>query len=106
MEKRKHRRLYVRNMHIDVSDGIGCCTGTVRDISRLGLCLADMAKRFGKKMDTYTVVATSENRRFKFRVRPRWEQVGTVSKRMGVEIPDPPSQWTEFVVTLEAQRRQ
>jgi len=92
-------------MHIDVSDGIGCWTGTVRDISRVGLCLADMAKRFGKNMDSYTVVASSENRHFKFRVRPRWEQSGSISKRMGVEISEPTRQWTDFVLTLERQRK-
>ena len=65
MEKRKHTRIVVRNMQIDISDGIGCCSGTVRDISQLGLCLTDLAKRFGKNIDAYTVVASSEDRYYR-----------------------------------------
>lgn len=105
MEKRKHTRIVVRNMQIDISDGIGCCSGTVRDISQLGLCLTDLAKRFGKNIDAYTVVASSEDRYFKFRVRPRWERTGGLNKRVGVEIHDPPRQWIEYVMALETRRQ-
>jgi hypothetical protein len=105
MEKRKYTRIVVRDMQIDISDGIGCCSGTVRDISRVGLCLTDLAKRFGKNIDAYIVVASSEDHHFKFRVRPKWEQASRLSKRVGVEIHDPPSQWTEFVISLESKRK-
>ena len=105
MEKRKHTRLVVRNLQVDISDGIGCCSGTVRDISRSGLCLADLAKRFGKNMDAYTVVASSEDHHFKFRVRLRWEQASRLSKRVGFEIHEPPRQWTEFVMSIESKGR-
>jgi len=92
-------------MLIDVSDGIGFCTGTVQDVSRVGLCLTDLAKRFGQDMDTYTAVASSGSEYFKFRVRPRWEQAGSVSKRMGVEITEPSGPWMDFVSRLEAKSR-
>lgn len=104
MEKRKNRRIVVCNMQIDISDGIGCCSGTVRDISRVGLCLADLAKRFGKNIGAYTVVASSGDHHFKFRVRPRWEHADRLSKRVGVEIHEPPRQWTEYVISLESKR--
>lgn len=105
MEKRKYPRIVVRNMQIDVSDGIGCCSGNVRNISRVGLCLTDLAKRFGKKFDALTVVASSESHYFKFRVRPKWEQAGSSNKRVGVEIQDPPRQWTEYVQSLESKAK-
>jgi len=105
MEKRKHTRIVVRNMQIDISDGMGCCTGTVRDISRVGLCLSDLAKRFGRNIDAYVVVASSEDLHFKFRVRPKWEQAGRLSKRVGVEIHEPPTQWTEYIISLESKRK-
>jgi len=91
-------------MSIDVSDGIGCCSGEVRDISRLGMCLVDLAKRLGRDTDAYTVVASKEGRNFKFRVRPRWEVAGQLSKKMGVEINDVPSQWTDYVMSLESEQ--
>lgn len=105
MEKRKYTRMVVHDMQIDISDGIGCCSGTVRDISRLGLCLADLAKRFGKNIDAYVAVASSDDLHFKFKVRPKWEQVGRSSKRVGVEIHEPPPGWTEYVISLESKKR-
>jgi hypothetical protein len=104
MDQRKHPRIRVHGMRIDVSDGIGCCTGDVRDVSRAGICLVDVAKRFGKNIDAYTVVASSGEKYFKFRVRPRWETVGRLSKKVGVEIDNAPWQWTEYVMSLEAGR--
>jgi hypothetical protein len=105
MEKRRYRRVVVRDMQIDISDGIGCCSGTVRDISRVGLCLAELGKRFGKNIDAYMVVASNENFHFKFRVRPKWEQAGRLRKRVGVEIHEPPPQWTEYVMSLESKTK-
>ncbi|QQG65778.1 hypothetical protein [Desulfobulbus oligotrophicus] len=56
-------------------------------------------------MDTYTAVTSSGSEYFKFRVRPRWEQTGSVSKRMGVEITEPSGSWMDFVSRLEARNR-
>ncbi len=105
MEKRKHPRIQVEGMHIDVSDGIGSCSGNVCDVSRVGLCLLDVAKRFGKNMDAYTAVASSGGKYFKFRVLPRWETASRLSKKIGVEIDEAPWQWTEYVMSLEEARR-
>ncbi len=102
MEKRKHSRIVVQGMSVDVSDGMGCCSGEVRDISRLGMCLVDLAKRLGRDTDAYTVVASKEGQNFKFRVRPRWEKAGRLSKDMGVEIHNASDQWTEYIMSLES----
>lgn len=104
MDQRKYPRIRVQGMSIDVSDGIGCCSGAVADVSRNGLCLAEMALRFGKKIDKYTVVATSGPHHFKFQVKPRWERVGRWNKKIGVEIDDAPWQWTAYVISLEERR--
>ena len=104
MDQRKNIRIRIRGMSIDVSDGIGCCSGAVADVSRSGLCLADMALRFGKKISKYTVVATNGDLHFKFQVKPRWEQIGRWSKKIGVEIDNVPWQWTAYVMALEEQR--
>lgn len=100
-EKRKHPRIVVVGMSIDVSDGIGCCSGVVSDISRNGLCVSDLGAVLGKRAATYTVVASQGANHFKFRVKPRWEVVRAQSKTMGVEIAEAPSAWAEYVQTLE-----
>lgn len=104
MEQRKHPRIRVDGMTIDVSDGIRCCAATVADISQGGLCLSEMGRKFGKKFDRLTVVAVSGEQHFKFRVKPRWEMVGPWHKTVGVEIDQAPWQWTSFVLALEGQR--
>jgi len=102
-EKRRHPRLAVRNMSIDLSDGMGCCSGTVQDISLTGLCLDDITGRLGRNINIYTVVATNGHRSFKFRVRPKWEEASGLNKRMGVEIKAPTGAWLEYVRSLESQ---
>ena len=105
MDKRQYPRIKVRNMHIDVSDGIGACSGTVHDISRSGLCLFDLPARVGRKSASYTVVVSHGDRLFKFRVRPRWQTAARLYKRMGVEIADPPARWRDYVHALEPVAR-
>lgn len=105
MELRKYPRIRVHDMTIHISDGIRCCAGAVADVSRFGLRLAEIGSRFGKQVDQFTVVAVSGEQHFKFRVKPRWSQIGPSSKSMGVNIEAAPWQWTSFVQSLEARRR-
>ncbi len=100
MEKRKHPRIVVTDMSIDVSDGIGCWTGTVSDVSRNGLRVSELSSVLGKKIGTYTVVASKGGTHFKFRVKPRWEVVRAQNKTMGLEIAETPGKWAEYVQTL------
>lgn len=104
MEQRRHPRIRVGGMCIDVADGFGCCSVAAGDVSRGGLCLTEIAKRFGQKIDKYTVVASSGEQHFKFQVKPRWEQVGRWNKKIGVEIENVPWQWMAYVMSLEERR--
>nr|WP_321464777.1 PilZ domain-containing protein [uncultured Desulfobulbus sp.] len=104
MDQRKHPRVRVRGMSIDISDGIGCCSASVSDVSRGGLCLADLGKRFGKKSDRFTVVATTGEDHFKFQVKPRWERLSNWNKKIGLEIDNAPLHWIAYVRRLESQR--
>ncbi|MBM9538038.1 hypothetical protein [Desulfobulbus alkaliphilus] len=101
MEKRKYPRIFIQGMQYDVSDGIGCCSGAVRDVSQAGLCLTRIPKRLGTRTTTYTVVASQGEKYFKFKVKPRWEKIGRLSKNIGVEIDEVPRQWTEYILSLE-----
>jgi len=103
-EQRRHPRIVTRNMSIDMTDGMGCCSGMIQDVSLAGLCLTDITGRLGKDIDVYTVVATNGHRYFKFRVRPKWEEANGLNKRMGVEIKEPSGAWLEYVRSLDVQR--
>ncbi len=105
MEKRRYRRIAVHNMRIDISDGLGCSTGTVRDISRNGMRLDNLATRFGRKISTYILVTSIQEKNFKFRVYPRWEESSISTKTMGVEIAEVPRQWLDYIATLESRQK-
>lgn len=100
--KRKHPRVELEGLSIDVSDGVGFCSGAAVDISRFGMCLVNLSKRLGKDSELYTVVATTEDgKNFKFKVRPKWAETGMTSKTVGVEIDNAPWKWTEYVMSHE-----
>lgn len=105
MEKRKHPRIVVTGMSIDVSDGIGSWSGTVNDVSRNGLCVSDLGSVLGKKTGTFTAVASKGGAYFKFRVKSRWEVVRAQHKTMGMEIAETSGKWAEYVQALESARK-
>jgi len=101
MDKRKHPRIPMSDISVDVSDGFGFFSGNASDISRFGLGLVNMAKRLGRDADRFTVVVSGRGQDFKFKVFPRWEEVEGLTKRIGVEIANAPWEWTEFVMQYE-----
>lgn len=102
MEKRRHQRVVADNLHVDISDGQGFFSGTVQDLSRFGMKLDDIHKRF----DTQTkhlmvIVSGSDGKHFKMRAKPRWSQKKIFGKKVGLEIIGAPLGWTEFVMEFE-----
>ncbi len=100
-EKRKYHRIPIKNVSVDVSDGIGFCTGSASDISKFGMCLADMRKHFGDDVEDLTVVITVKDKIFKMKVRPRWHADDGMTDKIGTEIEKAPWEWTEFVMNLD-----
>jgi hypothetical protein len=98
MERRKHPRVSVDNLTADLSDGIGFFSGNVADISRLGLCLANIAKKLADKQDKLTVVVSGHGKSFKFKVSKKWEKEELFDKTIGTAIENAPWEWTEFVI--------
>jgi len=101
MDKRKNKRIEVEDLTVDVSDGVGFCTGSASDISKFGLCLVNMAKKLGKDADQLTVVISGKDRVFKMKVKPRWREDVGMGKKIGAEIEKAPWEWTEFVLDLD-----
>lgn len=101
MNKRKNKRVDVDDLTVDVSDGIGFCSGSAKDISKFGMCLVDMAKKLGTDAENLTVVISGKNRRFKMKVKPKWQEEDGLSKKIGAEIDNAPWEWTEFVLDLD-----
>lgn len=106
MDKRKNHRIEINDLTVDVSDGIGFCTGSANDISKFGLGLVNMSKKFGKEAKRLTVVITAEDKVFKMNVKPRWDLAEGLSKKIGAEIEQAPWEWTEFVLEHDDQKEQ
>lgn len=104
MEKRHHPRVAVRNMSVDASDGAGFFHGEIADASRFGICLTDIPNKLDGDTKKMTVIVNGPGKNFKMIVIPRWHATtDRLSKSLGVEIMDPPWEWTEFIMNLEQQ---
>ena len=101
MNKRKHTRITIEGLDVDISDGIGFSSGSANNISRFGIGLTNVANKLSIDEDNYTVVISGHNNGFKLKVDPKWEEVNGHSKIIGVEIHNAPLAWTEFVKNLE-----
>ena len=101
MDKRKINRVMVDDFTVDVSDGIGCCKGTVSDISKFGMCLENMTNKFRKDAKRLIVVISGKDEVFKMKVKPRWNSGDGFSTRIGAEIEETPWFWSEFVMGID-----
>lgn len=105
MEKRHHPRVAVHNLTVDASDGIGFFHGEIADASRFGICLTDIPAKLDGAAEKMTVVVNGPGKNFKMIVIPRWyATTDRLNKSIGVEIMDPPWEWTEFIMDLEPEQ--
>lgn len=100
MDKRNHRRIPLRNLSVDASDGFGFSQGKISDISKFGICMTDLPKSFCGQANSVTAIISGQGKYFKMIVHPRWSSTDDDSQSVGAEIIDPPSTWTEFVMRL------
>jgi PilZ domain len=101
MEKRRHQRMEVDNLNVDISDGMGFFTGTISDISRFGLKVENVPKRLNDNAKQLSIVISGKGQHFKVKARPRWTVRQPISKSVGIEIVQAPFGWTEFVMNFE-----
>jgi hypothetical protein len=101
MEKRKHLRIAMDNLSVDVSDGVGFFQGKVADISRFGVCMTDLPKHLSGDAKKMTIVVSGTGSHFKMEARPQWYTHGGVMKSVGVEFLIIPKGWAKFVMNLE-----
>ncbi len=91
----------VRNLHVDISDGQGFFSGTVKDLSRFGLQIHDIPKGIDEKAGNFTLIINGEGNHFKIRTKSRWAQKESLRKKIGMEIVGAPWGWVEFVMQFE-----
>lgn len=104
MDMRRHPRMAVDGLTVDLSDGKGFFVGTVSDLSRLGLMVENVPQRLDEKTPEYLVILSGRGMNFKMRTKSRWFAHPPLSKKIGMEILHAPWGWTEFVMRFEPEK--
>lgn len=104
MDKRRYPRMALQGMEADISDGRGFFSGNVHDFSRFGLALDGLSAKISVQAEYLTVIVNGRGRRFKLKVKPRWETTAGLQKIIGAEIDNSPIAWTEFVMRFEPEQ--
>ncbi|MFH0785024.1 MAG: PilZ domain-containing protein [Pseudomonadota bacterium] len=101
MEKRKHLRVAMKNLWVDLSDGVEKFRGIVSDISRLGMRISGLPKSVNTETTKLKIVVAGKEGYISMLVGSRWQMDGEGKKAIGVEITNAPLRWTEFVMGFE-----
>jgi hypothetical protein len=105
-QPRKHRRKEVAGFLGDVTAG-GLVAGCeVRDVSRGGFRVRDLAAKYKSGKYFYTVVLSGHGRHFRMLATPCWEKVDPVNNQTetGFKILDCSLEWIEFVQNIFDKR--
>ena len=101
MNKRRHHRIQVQNVVANLSDGVDSFSGTVSDVSRVGMLLADTSKELHDLGENLSIIVSARGKDYKMLVVPKWISKNNSEKRMGLAILDAPLDWTLFVMSCE-----
>ncbi len=101
MNKRRYHRFEVQNIDANISNGVDSFSGTVNDVSRVGLLLADIPKDFSDIGENLSIIVSARGKDYKLQVVRKWMSKNDSEKRMGVAILDAPLDWTSFVMDCE-----
>ena len=97
MNKRKHHRIAMPNLEIQISNGTDSFSGTVSDVSRDGMLLGGIPQDLSKPNEILSVVVFSKGKEYKMLAMPRWMCNNSRGKNMGVELLEAPVDWSDFV---------
>ena len=101
MENRKCPRVAMKNITVEVSDGVGVFSGNVPNLSRSGLYITDLPKKVNEAAKIMTVVVSGHRQFFKMNVKPKWSTTDNLTKCIGVQIVNISVDWTKFIMRIE-----
>lgn len=104
MDKRRYQRIPIRGLSADISDGKGFFSGTVTDISQMGMSLNHISRHLDSNAQILSVIIEGQGAHFKLLVRQKWESVNGEFKVIGGQIENSPWDWTDFVAQHEPEQ--
>jgi len=101
MGRRKHPRIILNHLSVDVNDGVNFFQGNVSDISRSGIGLADLPRELNTEAGKMTIVVSRRDNHFRLDITPRWHVYKGNTKSIGSKILNSSWAWEEFVSKFE-----
>jgi hypothetical protein len=103
MEHRKHPRLNAPGIEVCIADRVGFSTGTIRDISRFGVCITDLPRQLQPANNSIIVVISTKEKQFRMHLKPQWEKQEGLTMATGTVIADVPWDWAKMIMQMEHQ---
>ena len=101
MNRRLNQRIEVQNVVAHLSNGVDFFSGTVNDVSRVGMLLTNIPKELHDCSEKLSITVSAKNIEYKMVVLPQWINENNSEKRMGLEILDAPLDWILFVIDYQ-----
>jgi hypothetical protein len=100
MEQRHDPRIHFRELSADACDSKDFFRGKVRNVSRYGLCLADLPEEVDERNKLWSLLIKGKDLTCKIAASPRWSVTTGGRKMVGLEVMDPPLPWTDFLIDI------
>jgi len=101
MDKRRHQRIEVQNVIANLSNGGESFLGTVSDVSRAGMLLADIPHELDSQGKELSIIVSAKGKDYKMLVVPKWISGNDSENKLGLTILDAPLDWIVFVMICE-----
>ncbi len=97
--KRKHERVELRGLIVDIADGHRVFDGMIEDISAGGFKITQVPSKFDLIPRNYVAVISGYRKNFKVIIQPCWTKKADNEYYMeiGFKIIQPPWAWVEFI---------
>ncbi len=105
MEQRQHIRSRINGMTAHISDQAGLCSGTLRNISRFGLCITDIPRKLQPKNGFFEAVINGRGQKLKLQLKEKWKLENGETTMVGACINDAPWDWVEMTIRHELRNR-
>jgi len=103
LDKRRQTRLNAVGLEVGISDRVGFSTGTIKNISRFGVCITDIPRKLHPKDSAITITISGKEKRFKLQVSPKWEKQDGLTMTTGAMIDNVPLDWMKMIKNMEPQ---
>lgn len=101
MERRQYVRTSMDGMTVYICDEDGLCGGTLKDISRFGVCITDIPRKLQIQNGSFDAVIHGAGYSFKLHLQEKWKVRKNQTTMVGAVIDSAPRDWAEMTLRNE-----